>query len=261
MIAQSHFFREEKEFNINQSQLAFLREKKVDYFFDEFISLKEYIFNSLYRTTEINLGKPLFNLNRLLVLDIARRNNLKIPDYEVVINGKQLLATKQSLGTSVTKAISNGVQWESENYRFYTYTELIEDSFYEKSVNATFFPSLVTRLIEKELEIRTFYIDGSFFSMAIFSQSDRKTSIDFRKYTNNRNEPYKLPTYIEEKLKSIFAELELNCGSADLILDKRGNYIFLEINPVGQYAMTSLPCNYNLDKKIANYLINGNIRN
>ncbi|WP_428228619.1 grasp-with-spasm system ATP-grasp peptide maturase [Flavobacterium sp.] len=260
-ISQNHFFSGEKEFNINQSELTFLKEKKIDYFFDEFMSLKEYIFNSLYRTTEINLGKPLFNLNRLLVLDVARRNNLKVPDYEVIINGEQLLATKQSLGRSVTKAISNGVQWESENCRFYTYTELIEDDFYERSVNTNFFPSLVTGLIEKELEIRTFYIDGSFFSMAIFSQSDKKTSIDFRKYTNNRNEPYKLPFDVEEKLKNIFTDLELNCGSADLILDKNGEYIFLEINPVGQYAMTSLPCNYNLDKKIANYLINGNIRN
>lgn len=260
-ISQSHFFNGEKEFNIHQSELTFLREKKIDYFFDEFISLKEYIFNSLYQTTPINLGKPLFNLNRLSVLDIARRNNLKVPNYEVITNGEQLIATRQSLGKSVTKAISNGVQWESEDSRFYTYTELIEEHFYEKNLNSTYFPSLITGLIEKELEIRTFYIDGSFFSMAIFSQSDKKTSIDFRKYTNNRNEPFNLPENIQENLKNIFAELQLNCGSVDLILDKNGDYIFLEINPVGQYAMTSLPCNYNLDRKIANYLLNGTIRN
>ncbi|MBS7234127.1 grasp-with-spasm system ATP-grasp peptide maturase [Flavobacterium psychroterrae] len=260
-LAEHQFFNGNKEYNIDQEKLAFLREKKVDYFYDEYLSLKEYIFNSIYNSTVINLGRPQFNLNRLLVLDIARSNNLKVPDYELVVSGNQLFETKKTLGPSVTKAISNGVKWESENYRFYTYTELLEDSFYERNGNVTFFPSLITSLIEKELEIRTFYIDGSFFSMAIFSQSDKQTSIDFRKYSNNRNEPYKLPFEVEAKLENIFRELKLNCGSADLILDKNGEYIFLEINPVGQYAMTSIPCNYNLDRKIANYLINGNIRN
>jgi ATP-GRASP peptide maturase of grasp-with-spasm system len=260
-IAENQFFNEKKENNIKHSQLQFLKKKNIDYFFDEYASLKEYIFNSVYRTTDINLGKPQFNLNRLLVLDMARRHKLKVPNYEVIVNGNQLRETKKSLGNSVTKAISNGVKWESKNYRFYTYTELLEDSFYEKSADDNFFPSLITGLVKKELEIRTFYIDGSFFSMAIFSQSDKQTSIDFRKYSNNRNEPYKLPAAIEENLKNLFDELELNCGSADFILDKNGNYIFLEINPVGQYAMTSIPCNYNLDRKIANYLINGNIRN
>jgi hypothetical protein len=31
--------------------------------------------------------------------------------------------------------------------------------------------------------------------------------------------------------------------------------VFLEVNPTGQYGMVSDPCNYYLDKKIAEYLI------
>ena len=45
-----------------------------------------------------------------------------------------------------------------------------------------------------------------------------------------------------------------------LPLNKNDNYYFLEINPVGQYGMVADPCNYELDKLIAKYLINGKIK-
>ena len=228
---------------------------------DEAEALIEYIVHSIYKTCPINLGKPVFNLNRLIILDMATKYGLKIPSYEIISTGEQLLKSKASIGNVVTKAIANGIYADVQEHRFYTYTELVEEGFYKENLENTFFPSIINGLIEKQFEIRSFYIDGAFYSMAIFSQSDEKTKIDFRKYTNNRNSPYKLPDNIETKLRNIFIELDLNCGSVDLIVDKNGDYIFLEINPVGQFAMTSEPCNYNLEKIVANYLRNGNKTN
>ena len=46
----------------------------------------------------------------------------------------------------------------------------------------------------------------------------------------------------------------LNTGSIDLIQSTDGQIYFLEINPAGQIGMTSKPCNYYLEKKIALYL-------
>ena len=51
-------------------------------------------------------------------------------------------------------------------------------------------------------------------------------------------------------------KLELNSGSIDLILDKKNRFVFLEINPIGQFGMTSFPCNYSIEKEIAKYLCN-----
>jgi ATP-GRASP peptide maturase of grasp-with-spasm system len=222
-------------------------------------ALKEYISYSLYRHIPLHLGKPLFNLNRLMVCDIAQKYGLLIPPYQVIHNGRQMAEAQRDLGPLVTKSIANGIYRDIDQHRFYTYTELLEQDFINDNIDNQFFPSLVTACVEKQLEIRSFYLAGQFFSMAIFSQSDEKTKIDFRKYTNNRSEPYQLPAAIEDKLELIYKELDLNCGSADLILDKSGNYIFLEINPVGQFGMTSEPCNYNLHQIIAKYLIDGRI--
>jgi glutathione synthase/RimK-type ligase-like ATP-grasp enzyme len=93
--------------------------------------------------------------------------------------------------------------------------------------------------------------------MAIFSQGDNKTSLDFRRYNRsfeNRKVPFQLPEIIEEKLNGLFNALNLNCGSIDLIFTSNDEYLFLEINPVGQFGMVSFPCNYHLEKIIAEYL-------
>jgi hypothetical protein len=49
--------------------------------------------------------------------------------------------------------------------------------------------------------------------------------------------------------------MNLNTGSIDLICTKSGEYVFLEVNPVGQFSMVSFPCNYYLEEKIADLLI------
>lgn len=236
---------------------SFISGGETDFLKRESKALIEYIVQDIYETCPRNLGKPVFDLNRLIVLDMAKKIGLKIPEYEILNSGKDLFERKDSFGKAVTKAIANGIAADVKGSRFYSYTELLEEEFYIKNKNYQFFPSLVTKLVEKKLEIRSFYIDGIFYSMAIFSQSNEKTSIDFRKYSNNRLVPYQLPKDIELKIHSLFLQLDLNSGSIDLIVDSRGEYIFLEINPVGQFSMTSEPCNYNLEKIVANYLANG----
>ncbi len=227
----------------------------------EFIALKEYIFNKIYDTAKINLGHPkLFGLNRLITLDLAKKHGFKIPYFEILSNTKQISQCKLE-DNFVSKAIDNGIYHVVDGKSYYTYTELQQKSdFINKEVSI--FPSLVMNLIDKKFEIRTFYINGHFFSMAIFSQSNKQTEVDFRKYSEtkpNRNEPFKLPEKIEKKLKKLFKEIGLNTGSVDFIVDKNDQYVFLEINPVGQYGMTSEPCNYDLDNVIAKYLIYGTV--
>jgi glutathione synthase/RimK-type ligase-like ATP-grasp enzyme len=47
----------------------------------------------------------------------------------------------------------------------------------------------------------------------------------------------------------------LNTGSMDVIRAKKGEYYFLEVNPVGQYGASSHHGNYYLEKRIAEWLI------
>jgi glutathione synthase/RimK-type ligase-like ATP-grasp enzyme len=66
--------------------------------------------------------------------------------------------------------------------------------------------------------------------------------------------PFELPADIADKLTGLFAHFELNTGSVDLILDEAGRYVFLEINPTGQYGPLQEICNYDISQTIARWL-------
>ena len=196
--------------------------------------------------------------NKAEVLCIARKFKLEIPSTIICSKKSDLLSFLNQEKKIITKDLSIpfNIQF-SEGYFIDSYTTLFTE---EDMVNIPeiFAPTLFQAKIEKEFEIRSFFIDNHFFSMAIISQEDQKTMIDFRNYNlkdPNRFVPYKIPSFVEAKLRNVFDELQINKGSVDLVKDINGNYIFLEINPIGQFGMTSIPCNYNLEKKIAEYLI------
>ena len=139
-----------------------------------------------------------------------------------------------------------------------------EEDMYEaltcefNNTHDTFLPSLFQHKIKKSYELRVFYLDKQCYSMAIFSQSNSKTEVDFRNYDlekPNRTIKYRLPQNLEYKIINLMKDLKLETGSLDFIKGEDGIYYFLEVNPLGQFKMVSAPCNYNLEYLVANFLI------
>lgn len=189
-------------------------------------------------------------INKLIVLEEAIKIGLTVPETIIVSDIKNL---NFDIENYISKAISNidVIKYKGKSFMGYTVP------FDEFKLNK-FCPSLLQKNIDKEFEIRSFYIEEKIFSMAIFSQSDVQTKNDFRVYNHirpNRNVPYKLPKEIEKKITKLMKKLKLNMGSIDLLKGIDNVYYFLEINPEGQFGMVSHPCNYNLEKKIALKLI------
>lgn len=205
----------------------------------------------------VNIGNPFTqDINKLYMLDIAQKVGLSVPVTTIVSKKEYLINFKNQYDKIICKTIGAALNFIDVNSTFMGYTNLINDDDISSFPNQ-FSPSLFQVCIEKQYEIRIFYLKGLFYSMAIFSQNDEQTKIDFRNYNTlkpNRRVPYKLPKSIEKKIDKLMRILQLNDGSIDMIVDKNGNYLFLEVNPVGQFGMVSIPCNYQIEKKIAETL-------
>ena len=196
------------------------------------------------------------SLNKLAVLAHAQSLGLKIPKTLVTTSVKDLMHFKSRQKSIITKPMAELSQIEFEDQIYASFTSEVKNDLDFKKWNMLS-PTLLQEKVDKKFEIRSFYLKGKFYSMAIFSQSDPKTSVDFRKYNDekpNRNVPFNLPKLIQNKLIKLFESLNLNTGSVDIIYNKKNEYVFLEINPVGQYGMTSKPCNFYLEKLIAESL-------
>lgn len=197
-------------------------------------------------------------VNKVAALRLARRAGLRIPETLVTNRRDALLAFIDAHGDVITKCASDGEMFPDEDERSWaTYTAVVTRADAE-ALPASFFPSLVQARVDKAAELRVFYLDGECWPMAIFSQADAQTAVDFRVYNHerpNRTVPYRLPAEVEQAVHRFMDLVGLDTGSLDLIRTPAGEHVFLEVNPVGQFAMVAEPCNYPLFRRVAEYLI------
>lgn len=187
-------------------------------------------------------------LNKLIVHEIALKNNLRVPKT-FLLNRSPHEKNKKYIYKTLTEGgfitLSNNVV-----------ANVLTNEFTNHKIGE-FATTLFQEKIEKKYELRIFYLNGNFWSMAIFSQNNEHTSVDFRNYNNikpNRSVPYELPEDLKISLNKLMLQLKLNSGSIDVIVSTKDEYYFLEVNPVGQFGMVSIPCNYHIEKELAKYL-------
>lgn len=196
------------------------------------------------------------SLNKIEVLNNAKQLGIMIPDSVITTSKDEIIKFRKKHSAIIVKSISEVLGLPIDNEAYISYTYPLKDSDID-NLPQKFYPSLVQENIEKDYELRIFYLNGSFYSMAIFSQNDEQTKTDFRVYNlekPNRYVPFLLPKDIEAKLDLLMKMTNLNCGSIDMIKSVNGDYVFLEINPIGQFGMVSKPCNYYLEEIVADFL-------
>jgi len=244
--------------HIHENDLDSVIKESLNKYLIKDISTLEYLINYLLKFNKPNINSYLDNnITKLEVLLKANEVGLNIPNT-LITPLKGVLLNKLKEIKCITKDINNGhILFGSEFHTASGNVIMIENEMVDNLAETTF-PNLIQECIDKEYEIRTFFLCGKFYSTAIFSQNDEMTKVDFRNYNFeklNRVVPYKLPLKIEAKLKKLMSILHLNSGSIDIIKTKDNKFIFLEVNPVGQYNQVSVPGQYFLNKLIAKNLI------
>lgn len=249
---------------VNRTVNPDLAKSMQKYYADEFehsIDMLHFMLKSSV-ANHINAFEDIYT-NKLINLECARQAGLKIPDSLVSNQPDVIKAFLSKHPKCIAKPIRypGGNVRSSNHYICYSQTTHMitigeVDEFLR--THDVFQPTHFQEYIDKEFEIRTFILNGRLFSMAIFSQQNEKTKIDFRNYDEespNRNVPFQLPDYLEKQLIDFCQLIGINCGSMDILYQK-GEYYFLEINPVGQLQWLSRSCNYAIEKHIAKTLIN-----
>lgn len=108
-------------------------------------------------------------------------------------------------------------------------------------------PVVLQPYIEKLFELRITVVGDKVFPCAISSQNSRRTVEDWRRYDlpNTPHKPFTLPPDLEQKCIALVKTLGLMFGCIDMIVTSNNEYIFLEINPNGQWLwieqLTGLP--------------------
>ena len=196
------------------------------------------------------------DLNKIALLAKAAAVGLSVPETIITDSKADLIRFQLKQGRIITKGIQRNPAYTDDHTAYFTHTKEVDT---EQVSNAPdyFFPSIFQELIIKVYEVRVFFLMDTCYAMATFPNSTA-SAIDIRNNQGKfplRSTPYVLPVKIQNALIRLMANIDLNCGSIDLVVDENDNFYLLEVNAIGQYDDVSKRCNYQLDREIAKGLI------
>lgn len=121
-------------------------------------------------------------------------------------------------------------------------------------------PNYVQQRLKKNFDIRVTVVDETIFAVRIHSQSNPETNTDWRIGENIlKHEIIELPVTIKNQCVSLLKKLNLKFGAIDFVETENGEYVFLEINPNGQWAWIQTQTGMPISDKIAKLLTDEHI--
>ena len=218
-------------------------------------------FEGLYLSLDVKWINPIFKTyvaeRKLYQLHIANRLGLKTP-RTVVSNDPSFLsseALKKNI-KCIIKPITHGLQITKNGaYSIYT-SEITDIEPFHKNVLFES-PVMIQEKIENYRDIRITVIGKNIFPVEILKKESLE--LDWRKPDIEKE--YRLHS-ISNELKSKILEynsyFDLIYSAIDFILTPSGEYIFLEINPAGEWVWLEKELNLPLSESIINELLNIN---
>jgi glutathione synthase/RimK-type ligase-like ATP-grasp enzyme len=185
---------------------------------------------------------------KLHQLAVARDVGFHIPDTLITTDPASARAFYEEHGGQlVHKTQSTPIFKIDDEYRV-TYTTPIQPRHVPLLDMVANCPGLLQKRIPKSFEVRVTVFGDRFFSLRIDSQVDERTRDDWRRHQDPKAIPYTawdLPEDVRSRCTELMSRLGLAYGAFDFIVSPEGEYVFLEVNPHGQWAwveeFTGLP--------------------
>jgi glutathione synthase/RimK-type ligase-like ATP-grasp enzyme len=188
-------------------------------------------------------------------LRVAASLGLTIPRTVVTNEPNAIRAAFDEFGELVIKPTRSG-HFVKEGYDYAIYTSRILAEHLEDLESARWSPSIYQECVPKRYDIRVTIVGDRCFAAAIDSPSDPAARIDWRR-TDNPNlphYPHDLPPTLTAKLQELMQALRLTFGAIDLVQTPSGDYVFLEVNPSGQWLWLDDMLGLGISSAVAEWL-------
>jgi hypothetical protein len=192
--------------------------------------------------------------NKPLQLSVATDLGFQVPDTIVTNSPEEARAFFDSHDRNVVyKTMSSGTlysqttRWGPKTIHGRVFTTPIEADGNPDFQSVTACPCLFQEYVPKRFELRVTVVRDDVFAIEIHSQQRLETRHDWRRDADGSltQRVHRLPPDIADKCRGLVQALGLTFGAIDLVYTPAGDYVFLEINPNGQYGwvedVTGLP--------------------
>lgn len=195
--------------------------------------------------------------NKIAQLRVAQMVGLTIPPSLITTSPTKVMDFVNRYGDVVVKPLGGGFI-KREGQTNLIYTNRIDIKNLACISQVTHCPTFFQAYVSKLFELRITVVCGEFFSCKIDSQNSERTRDDWRRYDFDKvdHSSYQLPEEVQTMLENLMSCLGLNFGAIDMIVTPKGEYVFLEINPNGQWGwieeLTGMPISLAITRALMN---------
>ena len=175
--------------------------------------------------------------NKALQLLLAVKSGFQVP-RSLITNDLGFLRKfiASTPGRILAKPFSPTV-WKSSEGDHVTRSGLLDPTLSLDGVSVQACPMIFQPYVEKDFEVRITCFGKKLVGVRLDSQSLEISRIDWRAVSPARLgvTRIEIPTHVELACRQLLTSLDLEFGCIDLIVTTRGEWIFLEINQMGQF--------------------------
>jgi MvdC family ATP-grasp ribosomal peptide maturase len=195
--------------------------------------------------------------DKLRQLRIASEVGLVIP-HTLVTNDPEAVRAffqqvQRKMVTKLLTALSYGMEYSSFSF----YTSVVKEKDLLEAESLRYCPMVFQQEIPKRLELRVVFVQGKVFTGALDASAYAASKVDWRKPNAEIGawQHHDLPGEVVDRIQVLMAKLGLHFGAFDFILTPTGEYVFLEVNPTGEWGMLERDLNLPISDAIAEALI------
>lgn len=180
--------------------------------------------------------------NKVLQLRLAKSLGFNIPQTLITNDKQEAVGFWNHLGGKVV-AKSIGLGWvyvsdvaDGKSFVRCIMTNALSTEWMSDLDSVQIAPVLFQEMIPKSYELRITVIGREVFAVRIDSQRSELARVDWRRDSEGVTyQSYKLPAQLADRCRKLIRSLKLQFGAIDMIYSPSGEYVFLEVNPNGQF--------------------------
>lgn len=195
-----------------------------------------------------------------LQLAAARKLGMTIPSTLISNDPVKVQAFCREHSAVVAKMLHSFAVYQ-DNKEQVVFTSEVTEAQINDSLKLC--PMIFQQKVAKQKELRVTVVGDECFCIAISSALYAGADVDWRRKGYeliDRWQPEQLPPTIEAQCIALCRTLNLNYGAIDLIVDPDGRYIFLEVNPSGEFYWAEQFNQLAITESIARLLIGQSVK-
>jgi hypothetical protein len=192
-------------------------------------------------------------------LEVAGALGFELPPTLITTSPADFLAFYREHNGNVVSKLAGGAFFGSLIKTYTRYTEVVSKRDLGYAQALRYCPVIFQAYVPKRIELRITVVGRRVFAAEIHSQASNHTRHDWRRYdmAATPHFAHDLPPAVEQRCLQLVERLGLTYGAIDMVVTPDGRYVFLEINPNGQYLWIEEAAGLPISDAICDLLMSG----